>query len=99
MTDLNEIFGYKRCGGYMTSRQLKNFTEWTKEYRGYTIAFSKYITDANGKRWWTVRVWENDGKDRFGAFTTSCTACAIDADAMGEEIKWAKANIDRLLAA
>lgn len=91
----NEIFGFEEFAGYMTEAQLKRNTEHTKEYKGYTIAFGKYQQDANGRYWWSVRVWKNEGKERFGVFTMK-SLCATDADAMNQATKWAKENIDRI---
>ena len=69
MRDYNEVFGYEAFGGFMTAAQLKRRTECIREYKGYSIAFGKYQRDAEGKAWWSVRVWKNDGKDRLGFFT------------------------------
>lgn len=92
---MNETFGFKTFSGYATATQLKRNTEFTKEYKGYTIAFGKYQRDADGRTWWSVRVWKNEGKDRIGAFTMN-GLCATDAEAMALATKWAKENIDHI---
>ncbi|MCM1096923.1 MAG: hypothetical protein NC427_02540 [Ruminococcus flavefaciens] len=97
MRDYNEIFGYETFAGVMTAAQLKRRTERIKEYKGYSIAFGKYQRDAEGRAWWSVRVWKNEGKDRFGTFTMK-SLCATDGDAMAMATRWAKANIDRIAA-
>lgn len=95
MRNYNEVFGYETFAGFMTAAQLKRHTECIREYKGYSIAFGKYQRDAEGKAWWSVRVWKNDGKDRLGVFTMK-GLCATDGDAMFMATKWAKANIDRI---
>lgn len=95
MTNYNEIFGYKTFSGFMTAARLKRITECVKEYKGYSIAFGKYQRDAEGRAWWSVRVWKNDGKECTGVFTMK-SLCATDAEAMHMATKWAKANIDRI---
>ena len=96
---LNKTFGYQEFVGHMTSRQLKRCSEHTAEYQGYTIAFSKYYTDKSGRTCWSVDVWKNDGNNRHGAFKMTCHGCAANFEAMGDELRWARYNIDRLLAA
>lgn len=98
MRELNEIFGFERFAGYMTSTQLKKCTEHIKTYKGYSIAFGKYQRAKNGGCCWKVRVWKNEGRDRFGCFTMKCR-CTTDMDAMSMATRWAKENIDRILEA
>lgn len=93
----NDIFGFEGFAGFMTEAQLKRHTECTKEYKGYTIAFGKYQRDAEGRTWWSVRVWKNEDGDRMGAFIMK-NLCATDAEAMHMATRWAKENIDRISA-
>lgn len=95
MKNYNEVFGYEEFAGSMTEAQLKKRTEHIREYKGYSIAFGKYQTDAEGRVWWSVRVWKNEGKERLGVFTMK-NLCATDGEAMTMASKWAKANIDRI---
>lgn len=96
MSNYNEIFGFETFGGVQTSAQLKRNSECVREYKGYSIAFGKYERDAQGRAWWTVRVWKNEGRDRLGAFTMK-SRCATDSEAMVMATRWAKANIDRIV--
>ena len=93
MRDYNEVFGYEAFAEFMTAAQLKRHTECIREYKGYSIAFGKHQKDAEGRAWWCVRVWKNDGTDRLGAFTMK-SLCAMDGEAMAMATRWAKANID-----
>lgn len=98
MSNLNEVFGFKEFEGSLTAAQLKRRTEHVKEYKGYSIAFGKYQEDTNGRFWWTLKVWKNEGNERIGAFTTSTlnSLCATDLEAYRMELKWARDNIDRI---
>ena len=95
MKDYNEVFGYEAFAGFMTAAQLKRHTECIREYRGYSIAFGKYQRDAQGKAWWSVRVWKNDGKDCLGAFTMK-GLCATDGEAMAMATRWARQTLTGL---
>ncbi len=95
MKNYNEIFGYETFAGCSTVKELKRNTEYIKEYKGYSIAFGKYQRDTEGNTWWSVRVWEHDGKELYGAFTMT-GLCATDSEAMVMAIRWAKTNIDKL---
>jgi len=95
MRNYNEIFGFEKFAGFMTAAQLKRRSECIKEYKGYSIAFGKHQRDAEGRSWWSVRIWKNEGANRTGAFTMR-GLCATDADAICMATRWAKANIDKL---
>ena len=96
MTDYNRIFGFKGFRGSTTKRQLRKDTEWTEEYKDYTISFGKAFHE-DGNAWWEVRVWKNEENRCLGAFTMT-SLCATDGEAMRMERAWAKENIDRLEA-
>ena len=85
MSNLNEVFGFKEFCGSMTATQLKRRTEYIQEYEGYSIAFGKCQEDADGRFWWSIRVWKNEGKERYGVFTTD-NLCATDGDAHGNQV-------------
>lgn len=95
MKNYNDTFGYRTFAGCSTAKELERSSEYIKEYKGYSIVFGKYQRDAEGHTWWSVRVWENDGEQRYGTFTMT-VLCATDGEAMNMAIRWAKANIDKI---
>lgn len=95
--DLNKVFGYKEMGGHMTLEELEERTSGLYSYKGFCVAFG-FAQHIDGQTFQTVRVWEQI-EDAVSLRFTTDGLVATDTDATRLVIKWAKQNIDRILAA
>ncbi len=90
-----ELFGKITFCDFTTATKLRKQSEFIKEYKGYTISFGKPIQGDDGRYWYRIKIWTNDGDEQIGEFA-SRNLCASDAEAVQIGIKWAKAHIDNM---
>ena len=92
---LNQQFGKPEPMGStpFSRKAIAGKSERIVEYNNHTIQFEKPVQTKDGKSWFPVKVWENDGPKMSVKFKMK-NPVASDGEAMNMAIKWAKQNID-----